>query len=109
MALPADQKPVSAYVKELLSLPTPEQQAAFLEAEGLLDPDGLDQLLDVADRLVNDDPGKAHRLAELCVDLSDDADAPAAVPRANYIRARTHAENGKFDAALRMTRAAYDG
>jgi tetratricopeptide (TPR) repeat protein len=109
MALPADQKPVSAYVKELLSLPTPEQQAAFLEAEGLLDPDGLDQLLDFADRLVNDDPGKAHRLAELCVDLSDDADAPAAVPRANYIRARTHAENGKFDAALRMTRAAYDG
>jgi CHAT domain-containing protein/Tfp pilus assembly protein PilF len=109
MTLSAGQKPDAAHLKELLSLPTPEQRKAFLEAEGLLNAEGLDRLLDVADQLVNDDPGKARRLAELCADLSDDADAPAAVPRANYIRARTHAENGKFDAALRMTRAAYDG
>jgi tetratricopeptide (TPR) repeat protein len=93
----------------LLSLPTPAAQAAFLEAQGLLNADGLDRMLDVADRLVNNDPGKARRLAELCAGLSEDADAPAAVPRANYIRARTHAENGEFDAALRMTKAAYDG
>jgi CHAT domain-containing protein/Tfp pilus assembly protein PilF len=108
MTLSADQRPDTAYVKELLSLPTPEQRAAFLEARGLLDADGLDRLLDTADRLAYSDPGKAQRLAALCADVADRAGAPAAVPRANYIRARTHAENGEFDAALRMTRAAHD-
>jgi tetratricopeptide (TPR) repeat protein len=107
--LSADHKPDTAYVKELLSLPTPEQRAAFLEAEGLLNAEGLDRLLDVADGLVNDDPGKARRLAELCAGLSDDTDAPAAMPRANYIRAMAHGLNGEFDEELRLNKAAYDG
>ena len=107
--MPAEHKPDTARVEELLSLPTPEQRAAFLEAEGLLNPDGLERLLDIADWLVNDDPGKARRLADLCADLADASDAPAAMPHANYILARTQAENGEFDTALRMTRAAYDG
>ncbi|MCA1687070.1 MAG: hypothetical protein LC714_00350, partial [Actinobacteria bacterium] len=107
--MPAEHKRNSAHVEQLLSLPTPEQQTAFLEAAGLLNPEELDRLLDVADRLVNNDPGKARRLAALCADVADYAAAPAAVPHANYIRARTHAENGEFDAALRMTRAAYEG
>jgi tetratricopeptide (TPR) repeat protein len=109
VALSADHKPDTTHLKNLLSLPSPEQRAAFLEAEGLLNPDGLDRLLDVADRLVNNDPGKARRLAELCADLSDAADAPAAVPRANYIRAMAHGLNGEFDEELRLNRAAYDG
>jgi tetratricopeptide (TPR) repeat protein len=109
MALSAGQKPDTAYVKELLSLPTSEQRAAFLEAEGLLNADGLDWLLDVADRLVNNDPGKARRLAELCADLSDDAGAPAAVPRADYIRAGAHGLNGELDEELRLNKAAHDG
>ena len=46
----------SRLVDHLLAFPTPEQRAAFLEAEGLLKPDGLDRLLDAADRLVNGDP-----------------------------------------------------
>jgi CHAT domain-containing protein len=96
-------------VDDLLSLPTLEQQSRFLRNAGLLDAEGLDRLLGVADRLLNDDPGKARRLAELCADLSDDADAPAAVPRANYIRAGAHNLNGEFEADLRLTRAAHDG
>jgi tetratricopeptide (TPR) repeat protein len=109
VALSADHKLDTARVKELLSLPTPEQWAAFLEEEGLLNPDGLNRLLDVADRLVNNDPGKARRLADLCADLSDAADAPAAVPRADYIRAGAHGLNGEFGEELRLTKAAYDG
>jgi tetratricopeptide (TPR) repeat protein len=107
--LPAEHKPDTAHVEELLSLPTPEQRAVFLEAEGMLNPDGLERLLDVADRLVNNDPGKARRLADLCADFSDYADAPAAVPRANYIRAMAHGLNGEFDKELRLNRAAYHG
>ncbi len=101
MAVAANQKPDTAYVKELLSLPTPEQREAFLEAEGLLNPDGLDRLLDVADRLVNNDPGKARRLAELCASVAERGEAPAAVPRANYIRAGTHSLNGEFEETTR--------
>src|SRR5918998_413121 len=50
-----------------------------------------------ADQLVNNDPGEARRLAELCAALSDDAGAPAAVPRANYILAGAHNLNGEFE------------
>jgi CHAT domain-containing protein len=96
-------------VDDLLTLPTREQQTALLRTEGLLYADGLQRLLDVADGLLNDNPGKARRLAELCADLSDDADAPAAVPRANYILAGTHGVNGEFEAELRLIKAAHDG
>ena len=99
----------SGLADQLLALPTPEQQAAFLEAEGLLNPDGLERLLDVADRLVNNDPGKARRLAELCANMAEPAGAPAAVPRADYIRAGTHGLNGEFDKEIRLNKAAYDG
>jgi tetratricopeptide (TPR) repeat protein len=94
---------------DLLSLPTREEQSAVLRRMGLLNAEGLDQLLDAADRLLNDDPGKARWLAELCADLSDYAEAPAAVPRANYIRAGAHNLSGEFEADLRLTRAAHDG
>jgi tetratricopeptide (TPR) repeat protein len=95
-------------VDDLLSLPTRGQRSAFLRDVALLDAEGLDRLLDVADRLASADPGKARRLAELCADAADDADAPAAMPRAAYIRAHTHAENGEFDAALRLVNLARD-
>jgi tetratricopeptide (TPR) repeat protein len=96
-------------VDRLLTLQTLEQRSAFLYAEDLLNEDALNRLLDHADRLAYSDPGKAHRLAVLCADMADRADAPAAVPRAAYISLKTHAENGEFDAALRMARAAHDG
>ena len=70
MTLDSGQMIGSGLVDRLLALPTPEQRAAFLEAEGLFNPDGLDRVLDVADRLVNNDPGKARRLAELCASMA---------------------------------------
>jgi len=109
MTLDSDRRLGNGLVDQLLALPTLEQRSGFLRAEDLLNADALNQLLDVADRLAYSDPGKAHRLAAVCADAAEQSDAPAAVPRANYIRARTHAENGEFDAALRMTKAAYDG
>ncbi len=96
-------------VEDLLVLTTLEEQSAFLQAADLLNAHGLDLLLDLADQLVYSDPGKAHRLAILCAEVADRAAAPAAVPRAAYIRLATHAENGEFDAALRMAKAAHDG
>ncbi len=93
----------------LLSLPTREQRSAFLAHAGLLNARGLDEVLDDAERLLNDDPDKAGRLAELCAGLAQDADAPAAVPRANYVLAGAHNVNGEFEEDLRLTKAAYDG
>jgi len=96
-------------VERLLALPTMEEREEYLRAEGLLNAETLNGLLDVADRLAYSDQGKAHRLAALCADLADAAAAPIAFPRAAYIHLKIHAENGEFDAALRMARAAHDG
>jgi len=96
-------------VDALLALSTQERQTYFLRASGLLDADGLDRLLDFADHLLGSDPGKARRLAEACVAMAEAAAAPAAVPRANYIRAGAHNINGEFEEDLRLTRAAHDG
>jgi CHAT domain-containing protein/tetratricopeptide (TPR) repeat protein len=99
----------SGLVEDLLALPTLEQGSGFLRAADLLNEDGLDRLLDVAERLLSSDPGKARRLAELCAEAADGIAAPAAVARANYIRAGAHGINGDFDAELRLNRAARDG
>ena len=105
----SDYKVDAGFVEELLALPTLEQRSAFLHTAGLLNAEGLERLLDFADRLVHSDPGKAHRLAALCADLADRAGARAAVPRASYIRTQTYLANGELDAALRMTEAAHAG
>jgi tetratricopeptide (TPR) repeat protein len=96
-------------VDELLALEAREQQSELLHARGLLHAEGLDRLLDAADGLLNSDPGKAQRLAELCVEVAGCADAPAAVPRANYLSAGVHFMNGRFDEDLRLSSVAYDG
>ena len=93
---------------ELLDLPTREQQARSLRDRGLLDAGGLDRLLDAAERLMNNDPGKARLTAELCADMADGAASPAAVPRAKYIRAGAHGVRGEFEEDIRLTRAAHD-
>ena len=97
------------FVKDLLALQTPGQRAGFLRDAGLLNPEGLDRLLDFADGLLGKDPGVAQRLAELCGSLADVANAPPAVPRANYISARAASARDKFEDDLRLTGAAYDG
>jgi CHAT domain-containing protein/tetratricopeptide (TPR) repeat protein len=105
----SDYKVDAGFVEELLALPRLEQRSTFLHTAGLLNAEGLERLLDFADRLVHSDPGKAHRLAALCADLADRAGARAAVPRASYIRTQTYLANGELDAALRMTEAAHAG
>jgi tetratricopeptide (TPR) repeat protein len=105
----SDHKVDAGFLEELLALPTLEQRSAFLRTAGLLNAEGLEQLLDLADRLVRSDPGQAHRLAALCANLADRAAAPTAVPRASYIRTQTYLANGELGAALRMAEAAHAG
>nr|MDQ3387146.1 tetratricopeptide repeat protein [Actinomycetota bacterium] len=104
-----DPKPDLELADELLALPTRDQQTAFLRDAGLLNAEGLDRLLDEADRLLNDDPGKARKMAELCAGIVDQVDAPAAVPRASYILAEAYVVNGDFDTGLRLIKDAHDG
>ncbi|MFQ5857073.1 MAG: CHAT domain-containing protein [Anaerolineae bacterium] len=95
--------------ENLLALPTLEQQSALLRAGNLLNADSLSQLLDIAERLARSDPGRARRLATLCVSMADYADAPATVSRGTYIRAQTHAISGELGVALRLIEAAREG
>lgn len=107
--MPSDSGIKPSLVDELLALETRGRQSKFLKKAGLLDAGGLGQLLDLADRFLGEDPGKAQQLAELCSDLAEDADARAAVPRASYIRAGVYNLNGDFDMDLRLVTAARDG
>ena len=97
------------FVDGLLSLPTQERRAQSLRGRGLLDAAGLDLLLDAAETLLDADPGRARRLAELCAGVAGDAGAPAAVPRALYVCAGAHSLDGEFDEDLRLTEAARAG
>jgi tetratricopeptide (TPR) repeat protein len=105
----SDHRVDAGFLEELLALPTLEQRSAFLRTVGLLNGEGLERLLDFADRLIHSDPGKAQRLAALCAALADLVGAPSAAPRATYIRGQTHAANGELGAALRMAEAAHAG
>jgi tetratricopeptide (TPR) repeat protein len=105
----SDHEVDAGFLEELLALPTLDQRSAFLRTAGLLNAEGLEQLLDFADRLVHSDPGQAHKLAALCADLADQAAAPTAVPRASYIRTQTYLANGELGAALHMAQAAHAG
>ena len=96
-------------VDELLALKTREQQTEVLRNAGLLDADGLKSLLDVADRLVVGDPGKARHLAELGIEMAEVAETPAAAPYATYILAGSYGMNGDLNEELRLTEAAYNG
>ncbi|HEX5849867.1 MAG TPA: CHAT domain-containing tetratricopeptide repeat protein [Rubrobacter sp.] len=97
-------------VEGLLSGSVPaEEGAAVLRAANLLDTEGLGRLLDMAEELVHSDPGKAHRLAELCATGAAGGGLPAIAARSAYVRLQTHFARGEFDAALRMAREAYEG
>src|SRR5215210_4253228 len=109
MALDAGGKISSEFVEQLLASQAPGQCLALLRDANLLDAEGLDRLLDVADELIHSDPSKAHRLAELCAAGAEACDLPAVAARSAYTRLQTHFARGEFDAALRMARDAYDG
>jgi CHAT domain-containing protein/tetratricopeptide (TPR) repeat protein len=110
VALDTDDVIFPGLIEELLARSRPsEQGAALLRAANLLDVEGLGRLLDVAEELVHSDPGKAHRLAELCATGAAACSLPALGARSAYIRLQTHFARGEFDAALRMAREAYEG
>ena len=110
MALDAGGVIFPGLIEELLAKSTPTQHgAALLRAANLLDAEGLGWLLDIAEELVHSDPGKAHRLAELCATGAAACGLPALAARSAYILLQTHFARGEFDAALRMAREAYEG
>ena len=96
-------------VEKLLALSELAQRINLLRGTNLLDANGLESLLDIADGLVRSDPGKAHRLAEACAGGADVCNLPAVAARSSYIRLQTYFAKGEFDAALRMARIAHDG
>lgn len=96
-------------IESLLDLPGLAEQSALLREARLLDADGLFQLLDWAEQLARSDPAQARRLAAICAGVVDSAAAPAARPRAAYIRAQTHAINAEFETALELIEAAREG
>jgi tetratricopeptide (TPR) repeat protein len=106
--LPTRDSATRELVDELLALPTRRRQEGLLRARGLLDAAGLDGLLDVAERLLEDDPEQARYVAEICQDLAGVADAPGAVPRATYVRAGVHSVDGEFEEDLRLTGEAFE-
>src|SRR5919112_911777 len=99
----------SGLVDDLFALPTLEQRSAYLHTAHLLNAEGFDRFLDIAERWVRTDPGKAHRLAALCAGVAERGAAPAAVPRAAYVRGHAYSLNGELDAGLRMANEAYEG
>ena len=110
MALDAGGVISPGLVDRLLARSTsPGHGAALLRAANLLDQEGLGRLLDVADELVHSDPGKAHRLAELCASGAEVCGLTSVAARSAYIRLQTHFARGEFDAALRVAREAYEG
>lgn len=95
----------------LLAVETLDEQAVLLRGAGLLNANGLAALLEVADQLAGDDPTKTWQLATLAEHVTDEADAPAAHPRAAYLRGYVHAMRGQFDDArtmVEMARAGYE-
>ena len=80
----ADFVVTTAWIDELLTLATVEEQAAQVRAAGLLDEAGLSTLLDETETLMQQDPGQAHQLATCCDALADLGNAPAIKPRATY-------------------------
>jgi CHAT domain-containing protein len=109
MPLAAARPVDAALVEELLHLPEIEARASLLAGDGLLNAEGLSQLLDAADSLARTNPLQARRLSSVCRELAEQIDAPLLVPKATYINAQTHAVMGQLNEALALIRAAYQG
>lgn len=99
--------PVTAeWIDTLLQSPALEERLSMLRDAQLLSREGLSQLLDQAMQIARRDPGQARRLAIVCAETADEANAPVIVPRSMYIRAQTYAANGEFDTALELIQSA---
>ena len=85
------------------------EAVAELTALGLLDAQGLDEVLDQAGALVRDDPEIGVLLAQLVRECAVPADAPLAIPRATYLMAQAKAAEGEMHIALDLIDEARDG
>ncbi|MFZ4661709.1 MAG: CHAT domain-containing protein [Caldilineaceae bacterium] len=92
-----------------LHLATPVAQQAALQDAGLLTPTGLVHLLDYSEGLIHRNPGQARQLAHFCETAAETLAAPTLVPRAQYVRAQSHAINGELTIALALVEAAHNG
>lgn len=73
--------------------------------------EGIEFLLDEAERLAQQNPRQTRQLTLLCTEWAIALPAPALVPRTLYLRAQTHAIHGEFEAALQLieqARSAYE-
>src|SRR5688500_8212766 len=99
----AAKSPVTAeWIDNLLQSPTLEERLSFLRSAQLLNGEGLSQLLDQTMQMARSNPGQARRLAVVCAEAADEANAPVIVPRSTYFRAQTYAINGEFNTALEL-------
>ena len=98
-----------ALLDELLSRESVADRRALVGDAGLLNEQGLSDLLDVAGALEVGQPAKAGAVAALCVELAAQAGAAAVVPRARYLLARMYDLSGEPQRALDEVAAARDG
>src|SRR5687767_10539105 len=99
----------SEVAERLLNLPTFAEQVEMLRAIDLLNEHGLMLLLDEVEELADVEPARASQLSIFCEEAAGVASAPASAPRAQYLRAQTHAIHGEFDLALDLIHQAWSG
>ncbi len=97
------------WIDQFLALTSLEEQLATLQTAGLLTGDGLSQVVEFATRLVRQHPGQAKQLTAVCLAVAQTANIPAMIPRAQYLKAQTHAVAGEFELALQLIQAAQAG
>lgn len=92
-----------------LHLPTQAAQRVAAAQAHLLTPVGLTYLLDYAEGLTHRNPGQACQLAQFCEAVAEECAAPTLIPRAQYLRAQSHAINGELTVALDLVETARHG
>jgi CHAT domain-containing protein/tetratricopeptide (TPR) repeat protein len=98
-------------INRLLAQTESSEQMAALGEAGLLNDDGLFDLLDSARQLARQDPVGARRLAELSATAAESVGTADIIPPAYYLQAQTHAMDGAFESALVLldaSRQAYE-
>lgn len=97
------------WLTNFLQLSDSGAQKAALRDANLLTPQGLAHLLDYTEPLTHRNPGQARQLAHLCERLAEEVAALPLVPRAQYVRAQSHAINGELTLALDLVATAHNG
>lgn len=97
------------WVDDFLALSTFDQHLAALQAADLLHADGLGQLVELAAGLMRRDPGRSQTLLTICLAVTQAFQLASVTPRAQYLKAQTHALAGDFETATHLIRTAKAG